>query len=375
MQVDWLIVGAGFTGSVLAERLASQLDQTVLVVERRGHIGGNAYDYYDEHGVLIHKYGPHIFHTDDRRIWDYLSQFTEWRSYHHNVLAMVEGHAVPVPFTLNSISALFPPSYAQRLEAFLLDHFSYGEKVSILKLRQATEGPLRTLADYVYDNVLYGYTLKQWGRKPEDLLPTVTERVPLYVSRDNRYFQDRYQGLPRQGYTKVFERMLAQPRIRVLLNTDYREVRSAIKYRRMIYSGAVDEFLGYRFGELPYRSLRFELQHHKMGKFQPVAQINYPNEHEYTRISEFKQMTGQSCPGTTVAYEYPQAFQPGANDPYYPIPSHPNASLYKQYAAEVKKLKAVELAGRLADYQYYNMDQAVGRALSLFEGIAAAESQ
>ena len=374
MQVDWLVVGAGYTGSVLAERLASQLNQKVLIVERRNHIAGNAYDYHDEHGVLIHKYGPHIFHANDKRIWEYLCQFTQWRPYYHKVLALVEGHPVPVPFNFNSISQLFPAGYAQELESMLLEHFPYGEKVPILKMRDIGEGPLQTLADYVYKHVFHGYTTKQWDLKPEQLSPSVTARIPVYLSRDNRYFRDTYQGIPREGYTRMFECMLDHPNIHILLKTDLRDVQDTIQYKKMIYTGAVDEYFDNRHGELPYRSLRFELRHHAVEQFQQVAQVNYPNEYEYTRITEYKHLTGQQCNGTTIAYEYPQAHVRGVNDPYYPIPTPDNAAHYKKYAAEVDKLENIHFAGRLADYKYYNIDQAVGRALSLFDKICKEQS-
>ncbi len=371
MKLDWLIVGAGFSGSVLAERLASQLNQKVLIVERRNHAGGNAYDYYDEHGILIHKYGPHIFHTNSDRIWHYLSTFTRWRPYYHKVHAVVEGHPVPVPFNLNSIYALFPPEYARTLEQLLLDRFAYGEKVPIIKLRSSIEGHIKVLADYVYKYVFSGYTLKQWGLAPEELAPSVTARVPVYISRDNRYFQDTYQGLPLQGYTKLFERMLDHPNIKIMLNTDYREIIEDIKFSRMIYTGPIDAFFDHVHGELPYRSLRFELQHYSSDQYQDVAQTNYPNDYAYTRITEFKHMTGQNVSGTTVAYEYPEPYERGVNEPYYPIPTADNSVSYKRYFREVEKLNgSIIFVGRLADYKYYNMDQAVGRALSIFTKIS-----
>jgi UDP-galactopyranose mutase len=371
MKVDWLIVGAGFTGSVLAERIASQLGQKVLVVEQRHHIGGNAYDYYNEHGVLVHQYGPHIFHTNAKLIWDYLSQFTQWYSYYHHVLAVVDGNQIPLPFNLNSLYALFPPHYADKLVQQLLEQYGFNVKVPILKIRQEARGDdLTFLADYIYKKVFYNYTLKQWNFTPEELSPSVTARVPIYISRDDRYFQDQFQGLPKQGYTVLFQRLLNHPNIKILLNTSYQEIKTEIGYQNMIFTGAIDEFFEYQCGELPYRSLEFQSIYIHQNQIQPVGTINYPNEYHYTRTTEFKYLTGQQVYGSTYIEEYPQPYQPGKNIPYYPIPKTEYRELYKKYQQEADKLAGrVVFAGRLADYQYYNMDQAVARALSLFERI------
>lgn len=369
MKVDWLIIGAGFTGSVLAERIASQLGQKVLVVEQRDHIGGNAYDYYDEQGVLVHQYGPHIFHTNARHVWDYLAQFTEWRSYYHHVLGVVDGKPVPLPFNLNSLYALFPPRYADKLAQQLIEQYGFNVKVPILKIRESADNDdVKFLADYIYNNVFYHYTLKQWELKPEELAPSVTARVPIYISRDDRYFQDPYQGLPKHGYTALFRRLLHHPKIKVLLNTTYQEIIEDIQYHKLIFTGPIDEFFAHKHGELPYRSLHFQFLHTEQEQKQPVATVNYPNEYHYTRITEFKHLTGQRVYGSTYVEEYPQPYKRGNNIPYYPIPKEEYRALYKQYQAEAEKLKGqVLFAGRLADYQYYNMDQAVARALSLFE--------
>lgn len=370
MKVDWLIVGAGFTGAVLAERIASQMGQKVLVVERRNHIGGNAYDYYNEHGVLVHKYGPHIFHTNSKKVWDYLSQFTEWRPYYHRVLASVDGKLVPVPFNLNSLYALFPPKYAERLEEKLICSYGFGVKVPILRMREAEDAELRFLAEYIYKNVFYGYTLKQWELKPEELDPSVTGRVPVYISRDDRYFQDTYQAMPKHGYTLMFNRMLFHKNIKVLLNTSYREIVTEIHFNRMIYTGPIDAYFDYMYGPLPYRSLQFKFVTLEEESHQSVGTINYPNEYDFTRITEQKYLTGQRLPRTTLVVEYPQAYQPTNNhcEPYYPIPREDNRAIHALYEREVKKLRGTVLfAGRLADYKYYNMDQAVARALKLFE--------
>ncbi|MGI6285996.1 UDP-galactopyranose mutase [Neomoorella humiferrea] len=368
MKVDWLIVGAGFTGATLAERIASQLGQRVLIVDRRDHIGGNAFDYYNEDGILVHKYGPHIFHTNDIKVWNYLSQFTEWRPYYHKVLVVVDGNKIPLPFNLNSLYAIFPPRYAEKLEELLLTNYSFGAKIPILKLRENADGDLRFLANYIYEKIFYGYTFKQWGMKPEELDWSVTGRVPVYISRDDRYFQDHYQAIPRYGYTELFRRMLRHPEIKVLLNTDYREVMDEIKFNRMIYTGPIDEFLDYMYGPLPYRGVRFDFITLDEEWYQEVGTINYPNEYDFTRITEQKYLSGQLLPKTTLLYEYPTEYIAGKNEPCYPVPQKDNQQRYEMYMKHAEKFKGTVLfAGRLADYKYYNMDQAVARALTVFE--------
>ncbi|MCK5720722.1 MAG: UDP-galactopyranose mutase [Thiomargarita sp.] len=373
MKVDWLIVGAGFTGSVLAERLASQLQKKVLIVEQRNHIAGNAYDYYDQYGVLVHKYGPHIFHTNMKLVWKYLSQFTDWYHYHHQVLGVVDGKQIPIPFNLNSLYALFPTPYADKLAKKLVENYGFNVKIPILKIKEtAKSNDLKFLANYIYENVFHNYTLKQWNLKPEELAPFVTARVPVYISRDNRYFQDPYQGLPQLGYTHLFQRLLNHRNIKLMLNTSYQEVMADIQYEKMVFTGPIDEFFQHQYGKLPYRSLDFKFFHTKQDYKQTVATINYPNDYDYTRITEFKYLTGQQTIGSSYIEEYPQIHEYGKNTPYYPIPKEEHRILYKKYATEAEKLnERVLFAGRLADYQYYNMDQAVARALNLFEKISA----
>ncbi|MBD6619610.1 UDP-galactopyranose mutase [Komarekiella sp. 'clone 1'] len=368
MIFDWLIIGAGYSACVMAERIATQLGQRVLIVEQRDHIGGNAYDYYNEHGILVHKYGPHIFHTKSKKVWDYLSEFTEWRHYYHHVLGVVEGKKVPIPFNLNSLYALFPPKYAEKLENLLLENFGFGVKVPILKLRESTSGELTFLADYIYENVFLRYTMKQWGVKPEELDRGVTGRVPVYISRDNRYFQDPYQAMPKLGYTEMFRRMLAHSNIKVLLNTDYREIINDVKFNRILCTGSIDTFFDYMYGELPYRSLRFQFETLDQESYQEVGTVNYPNDYDITRITEQKYLSGQTSSKTTLVMEYPQAYVPGKNDPYYPILNEDNRDRLSLYLKEVEKLNGTVLfAGRLGDYKYYDMDHAVARALGLFE--------
>lgn len=374
MKFNWLIIGAGYSGCVLAERIATQLDQRVLIVEKRNHIGGNAYDYYNEHGHLVHKYGPHIFHTKSKQVWSYLSRFTEWRPYYHHVLAVVEGKKVPLPFNLNTLYELFPPSYAAKLEERLLSRFGFGKKVPILQLKESKDSDLSLLADYIYENVFLRYTQKQWNLKPEELDSGVTARVPIYISRDNRYFQDPYQAMPKHGYTEMFQRMIQHSNIKVLLNTHYREVMNEVSFDRAVCTGPIDEFFDYAHGEMPYRSLDFRFETLDQAQYQEVGTVNYPNDYDITRITEQKHLTGQISPKTTIVREFPQAYIPGRNEPYYPIPKPENRDRLSLYLAEAKKLNGTVLfAGRLGDYKYYNMDQAVVRALGIFEKEIARE--
>lgn len=372
MQVDWLVVGAGLTGATMAERIAAERGETVLVVDQRDHIAGNAWDEYNEHGILEHKYGPHIFHTNSRDVWEYLSRFTRWRPYFHSVLGSVDGQLVPVPFNLNSIDQLFPAEMAQRLGRKLIDGYGYGSRVPILKLREAEDPDLRYLADYVYRNVFEQYTKKQWGMRPEDLAPSVTARVPILVSRDNRYFQDTYQAMPLHGYGAMVRRMLKHPGIRIMLNTRWQDIKDQVSFKRMVFTGPIDEYFDYRHGELPYRSLRFDVQTLPRQVYQQAPVVNYPNEFDYTRITEQKWLSGQEHSHTTILTEYPQPHVVGETTPYYPIPTDANRELYRLYERDAKALDGrVLFIGRLADYMYYNMDQAVARALSQFERLAA----
>jgi UDP-galactopyranose mutase len=369
---DWLIVGAGYSGAVLAERIATELDQRVLVVDKRGHIAGNAFDYLDEAGVLVHKYGPHFFHTNSPRVFEYLSRFTNWHAYEHRVLAMVDGRLVPVPFNLTSLKMLVPGLKGQRLQEALLSKYGLDTKVPILRMREENTGELRWLADYIYEKVFYGYTTKQWGLTPEQLAPSVTARVPIHVSYDDRYFQDTYQAMPAEGYTSLFARIFDHPNIEVRLNSDYRDVMQHERFNRMIYTGPIDSFFDHAHGELPYRSLRFELDTLNRKKFQEVCQVNFPNDHDYTRITEFKHSTSglgiNASERTTIAREFPQAHVAGSTEPFYPIPKDDYREIAERYKADAAKLNgSVVFCGRLADYQYYNMDQVVARALMVFE--------
>jgi len=369
MTYDFLVVGAGFSGAVLAERIANELNKKVLIVDKRNHIGGNCYDYYNENGILVHKYGPHIFHTNSKEIISYLSNFTEWKPYFHKVLAVIEGKKVSIPFNINSIYKLFPKKYANKLENELISRFGYGEKIPILKLRETTSGILEQLAKYIYDNVFYGYTLKQWALKPEDLDSSVSARVPVYICRDNRYFQDNFQQMPKYGYSKLFEKMLFNKNIHILLHANYKDIIENLRFDKMIFTGQIDEYFDYIHGNLPYRSLEFKFETFDSNShYQETAQINYPNNYNYTRITEFSYLTSQDLNKTTVAFEYPKPFLNNIDQiPYYPIPRKANADIYNKYLSETKKLKSVIFCGRLADYKYYNMDQVIARALSKFK--------
>lgn len=368
MKYDYLIVGCGYAGAILAERIATQLNKKVLIVEQRNHIAGNAYDYYDEYGILVHKYGPHLFHTSSKKSWEYLSNFTEWKNYQHRVRALVEGISVPVPFNLNSIYLCFPKKFAEKLEQKLLEKFGYGLKIPILKLLQIDDTDLKFLADYIYKNVFYGYTVKQWGLTPEELDSSVTSRIPVYISRDDRYFYDNWQAVPKLGYTEMFKKMLNHPNIHLLLQVDYKQVLDSVKFDRIIYTGPIDYFFDFQHGKLPYRSLSFEFKTYHTPRFQEVMQMNFPNNHDFTRSSEFNHINETNREYTTVAYEFPHPYIEGVNEPYYPIPKAENHEQYKKYTVEAQKLgDSVIFVGRLAEYKYYNMDQVVGVALQTFE--------
>jgi UDP-galactopyranose mutase len=361
---DYLIVGAGFAGSVLAERLANVLGLRVLIVDKRPHIGGNAYDRYDDHGILVHPYGPHIFHTNSEDIFEYLSKFTEWRPYQHRVLASVDGQMVPMPINLDTINKL----YGLNLTSFEVEKFfeSVAEKKDEVKTSE--DVVVSKVGRELYNKFFRGYTRKQWGLDPSELDASVTARVPTRTNRDDRYFADKFQAMPLHGYTRMFEKMLSHPNIKVMLNTDYREIVDVVPWKHMVYTGPVDAFFGYKYGKLPYRSLRFEHVNVNRPQFQPVGTVNYPNDYGYTRISEFKHITGQEHPTTSVVYEYPCA----EGDPYYPVPRPENAELYRKYEAEADETPNVTFVGRLATYKYYNMDQVVGQSLAAFRKLQAA---
>ena len=355
---DYLIVGAGFAGSVLAERLARGSGHKVLVVDKRPHIAGNAYDHFNEAGILIHKYGPHIFHTNSREVFDYLSQFTQWRPYEHRVLASVDGQQLPIPINLDTVNRLF----GLNLTAMQVEPFFASLATPVEQVRTSEDVIVSKVGRELYEKFFRNYTRKQWGLDPSELDASVTARVPVRTNRDDRYFSDTYQAMPLHGYTRMFEKMLDHPNIKVMTNTCYREIQDIIPFKEMIYTGPVDEFFDHRYGKLPYRSLQFKHETHDRAVFQPAPVVNFPNEHAYTRCTEFKQLTGQEHPKTSVVYEYPCA----EGDPYYPVPRPENNELYQKYKALADATPNVHFAGRLATYRYYNMDQVVAQALTLY---------
>ncbi|HET9502298.1 MAG TPA: UDP-galactopyranose mutase [Hymenobacter sp.] len=362
---DYLIVGAGFAGSVLAERLATRSNKKVLIIDKRSHIAGNAYDCYNDDGILIHKYGPHIFHTNSKDVFDYLGNFTEWRPYEHRVLASVDGQLVPMPINLDTINKL----YGLNLTSFQVEEFFQSVAEDVAEIKTSEDVVVSKVGRELYNKFFKNYTNKQWGLDPSQLDKSVTSRVPTRTNRDDRYFTDTYQAMPLHGYTRMFENMLNHPNIKVMLNTDYHEVVKFIPFKEMIFTGPVDEYFDFKFGKLPYRSLEFK--HDTLNKEQHLAApvVNYPNEHAYTRITEFKALTGQSHPKTAIVYEYPQA----EGDPYYPIPMPENAELYAKYKKAADETPGVHFVGRLATYKYYNMDQVVAQALTLYKKLTEKE--
>ena len=380
-RYDCLVIGAGMAGAVAARELAERGGKRVLVLERRAHVGGNAYDCFDTAGVLIHKYGPHIFHTNNKRVFDYLSRFTPWLNYQHQVVANIpdgeERLELPVPFNLVSLRTVFPPEQAEALEQKLLDTYGAERKVTILELRQSADPDIRALADYVYEHVFVRYTMKQWGQKPEEIDPATTARVPVFLSEDCRYFQDEYQGMPLEGYTPMFKRLLDHPDVTVETEVEALERMELAGDKilldgepftgTVIYTGAADELFGFRYGRLPYRTLDFAFETHPVDHWQSHGTVNYTMDQDYTRITEFKYLTGQELPGvTTIMKEYSRAYTGADGEiPYYAIINEENNALYARYQAEAGRHSNLYLLGRLAEYKYYNMDAIAARALEL----------
>ena len=378
---DSIIVGSGIAGSTAARRLAEEGKRNVLVIEKRSHIGGNCYDCMDEHGIWIHQYGPHIFHTEMKEVYEFFSRFTMWTSFRHEVVAQVGEQLIPVPFNLNTLHMVFEKDKAEELEKKLTDTYGYGSKVPIMELRKSEDAGIREIADYVYQNIFLYYTMKQWGQKPEEISPEVTGRVPVLISYDNRYFQDKYQGVPKDGFTPMFEHMLDHENIEVVLDTDCRDV---LKFTGneilfegkpfegdVIYTGALDELFDCKFGRLPYRSLDFHFEHYDEESYQGRSVVNYTVSEDYTRITEFKFLTGQkNTDGTTIVKEYPFAYTGAAGEiPYYAILNEENQALYGKYRALTAGLPKFHLLGRLAEYKYYNIDAMTKKAMELADAI------
>jgi UDP-galactopyranose mutase len=362
MTFDYMVVGAGFAGSVVAERLASA-GLKVVIVDKRSHVGGNAYDHHDTSGLLVHRYGPHIFHTNSEDVFDYLSRFTEWRPYQHRVRAWVDGRLVPIPINLDTINEL----YGTRFTSFEMERFLAERAERRDAIRTSEDVIVSKVGRELYDKFFKHYTRKQWGLDPSELDATVTARVPVRTNRDDRYFTDRFQAMPLHGYTRMFERMLSHPNVKILLNTDHREAEAFVPFRELVYTGPIDEYFEFAFGKLPYRSLRFRHETHDVRTFQPAPVVNYPNENAYTRVTEFKYLTGQEHEKTSIVFEYPT----DEGDPYYPVPRPENQELYRKYERLAAATPGVHFAGRLGTYKYYNMDQVVAQALTLARRLLA----
>jgi UDP-galactopyranose mutase len=364
---DYLIVGAGFAGSVLAERLATQAGKKVLIIDKREHIAGNAYDYYNNDGILIHKYGPHIFHTNSKEVFEYLGKFTPWRPYEHKVLGSVDGQLVPIPINLNTINQL----YGLNLNSSEVETFFASKAEKVAGVKTSEDVVVSKVGRELYEKFFRGYTRKMWDLDPSELDASVTARVPTRTNRDDRYFTDTYQAMPLHGYTQMFQNMLSHPNIKVMLNTDYKEIIDFIPYKNLIFTGPVDEYFNYCYGKLPYRSLEFKFETVDQETFQPTGTVNYPNEQLYTRITDFKYLTGQKHAKTAIVYEFPKA----EGDPYYPVPRPENAELYKKYQQLASSMTNTYFVGRLATYKYYNMDQVVAQALTTFKKIMQGQPE
>lgn len=378
---DSIVIGAGAAGSTVARKLAEEGKRKVLVIEKRSHIGGNCYDKPDEHGIMIHEYGPHIFHTNEEEVYTFLSRFTDWYLFGHEVVANVHGELIPVPFNLNTLHKVYEKEKADELEEILIREYGEGSRVPIMQLRENQNPEIKAIADYVYENIFLHYTMKQWGQTPEEISPEVTARVPVLISHDNRYFQDKYQGMPKDGYTAMFEKMLDHPDITVKTGTDCKDHLTFSEDKvlfegeeftgEVIYTGAIDELFSYEYGHLPYRSLDFKFEHYDKESYQGRSVVNYTVSEDFTRITEFKYLTGQEkTDGTTIVKEYSFAYTGAEGEiPYYAVINDENNALYQKYADKVQPLDNVYLLGRLAEYKYYNIDAIVKKALQLADMI------
>lgn len=358
MYYKFVVVGAGLAGLTFAERIANELGEKVLVVERRSHIGGNVFDSYNGDGILVHNYGPHIFHTNDREVYMYLSRFTAWNDFWHRVLAYVDGNLVPLPITVETINKL----YNLNLSCFEVEEFLAKRAVDIKDIKTSKDVALSRVGQDIYEKIFETYTKKQWGVDPSQLDTSVIKRIPVRLSRDTRYFNDKYQGIPSRGYTRMCENMAASRNIKLLLNTDYREVMKDISCDWLIYTGAPDEFYDYMYGKLAYRSINFVFETHDREEYQAAPVVNYPVDYDFTRITEFKKLTGQKHPKTTICKEFPC----DEGEPYYPFPTAEHKARFAMYEKHMKEEKNIIFVGRLAQYRYYNMDGVVRAALDAF---------
>jgi len=377
--VDHIVIGTGFAGSVIAHKLATEQNKKVLMIEKRTHIGGNCYDFIDKNNINIHKYGPHLFHTDNKEVYDFLSKFTKFEKYEHFVLAYIDEKNVNIPFNFNTLYQLFSKERAKQFEMTLLEHFELNQKIPILELKQTDNEALEYLANYIYEKMFVNYTAKQWGVKPEEIDSSVTARVPVFVGSDNRYFHDKYQVIPKEGYTKIFEKMLDHQNIEIVLNTSFDALckieDNKIYYvgnefkGKVIYTGPIDELFSYQYGVLEYRSIDLQFETVDQEFFQDAAVVNYPNDHKYTRITEFKHIHPVKTPNTTILKEYPQVFIPNENVAYYPVFTKENQKRYEAYSKLVSKIDHLIPVGRLAEFKYYDMDDVVERALEVYRTI------
>lgn len=363
-----LIAGAGFSGAVMARKIAEELDEPVLVIDKKNHIGGNSYDYKNNQGICVHKYGSHIFHTNNKNVWNFVNRFAVFNTYMHKVLACIDGIQTTIPFNFNTLHEVFPKKLAEQLETKLLETFEYNSRVPILEFRKYNDKDLNFLADFIYEKIFLNYTIKQWGFSPEEIDNSVSARVPVLISKDSRYFQDKYQGIPIDGYTKLIENMLNHPNIKVLTNTSYNEVKCE-KFKKIFYTGSIDEFFDYEYGELPYRSVEFKIEEHETEFWQQNSVVNYPDNYDFTRIHEYKYYLNNKSKTTIIAKEFSKQYKKGVNDPYYPIQNEENNILYTKYEKLSEQTPDVKFLGRLGDYKYYDMDKAIARALNVFEEI------
>lgn len=362
-----LVVGCGISGATIANLIANELNEEVLIIDKKPHIAGNCYDYRDKNGIMIHKYGSHIFHTNSEKVWNFLKQFTDFNQYMHEVVILIDGILTTIPFNFNTIYDVFPKSLAKRIEEKLLDKFEYNKKIPILEFQTQEDEDLKFLANYIYEKVFLDYTIKQWGLNPKEVDSAVSARVPVYLSKDERYFQDKFQGIPLEGYSKLIENMLDNKNINVKLNTKFKDIEN--DFERIFYTGSIDEYFNYEFGQLSYRSVDFKLEEYNTEFYQCNSVVNYPCNYDFTRIHEYKYYLNDKSNKTVIAKEYSKDFKLGENERCYPIINDKNLELYQKYQQKVKELKNVYFLGRLGDFKYYDMDKAILRAMNLFKEI------